>query len=89
MHAVGADRLGEVRPVVDDEGDVARVRERQQPFGGALHRIVGRVLQAKLQCGDVAGIEGAGERIGEGGRLEGRRRDQVEAAGAQDYSPPL
>jgi len=42
-----------------------------------------------LQRGDIAGIERAGERIGEGGRLEGRRRDQIEAAGAQDYSPPL
>ena len=61
MDAVAAGGEREVGPVVHDEGDVARLRDRPQHVGGAADRVVVDILEAKLHAGDVAGIERLGE----------------------------
>jgi hypothetical protein len=48
-------------------------------IGGAADGVVVGLFQAELDRGDVAGIERASELVGEGRRLEARRRDEIEA----------
>ena len=68
MDAVAAQLGGEIGPVVHQEGDVARLRDRHQDFGGAADVVVRDVLQPQLQPGDVAGLERARQRVGKTAR---------------------
>ena len=61
MHAVAAGRERQIGPVVHQEGDAARLRDRPQHVGGAADRVVVDVLQPQLHAGDVAGIERRGQ----------------------------
>ena len=64
MDAVGPRRRSDIRAVVDDEGDVALVADRAQPFGGAPEGCVVDALEAELDAGDIAGVERRGEVVG-------------------------
>jgi len=84
VHAVAAETGGEVGAVVEDDGDGAALRDRQDGRDGAGDLGVRRRLDADLQGGDVAGVQRTLERLDERPEVrERRRRDQVEAAGAQ------
>ena len=72
---------GEVGAVVEDEGDVAGLRDRPQHVAGAPDRVVVRVLQPQLHAGDVAGVERRRQHQRKRRRVEARRRDQIEPAG--------
>ena len=60
---------------------------------GAADFFVACVFEAKLQAGDVARIQGRDQAVGKGGRIERRRRDQIEttalAAVRGDQTRPL
>ncbi len=54
MDAIGARRVGKVGPVVDDKRHVMGVADGKQRLHGVPDFLVGGVLQAQLQAGDVA-----------------------------------
>ena len=86
MRAVRAEFRREVGPVVDEEGDIARLHKRHQDFGCTadgvrFRRCLVLALETKLQAGDVARVERHLQRVGEGARLEAGRGDEIEAAG--------
>ena len=68
------------RVLVDHQRHAARVADRAQNLGGGDPRRARRLGQTKLDAGDIARIQRGGERLGEGGRLDARRRDEVEPA---------
>jgi hypothetical protein len=79
MHAVAPRRQREVGTVVHEESDAALLRDGPERVGGAADRVVVGLLEAKLDRGDVAGIERARELSCEVCRGEARRRDEIEA----------
>ena len=83
MDAVATGGEREVGTIVHQERHAALLRHRAQRVGGAADRVVIGRLEAKLDAGDVAGIERCRKAVGEGRRFEGGRRDEVEAGAAQ------
>ena len=81
MDAVAAGGFGEIGAVVHQKGDVVLLRHRHQRIRGAADRIVGGFLQAKLQAGDIAGVERQGKPVGEI-RRQFWRGNEIEAAHA-------
>ena len=81
VDAVGPGRADQVMAGVEQEGDLALLADRRQdPRDGAIGVIVG-IGEVELETGDVGGVEGRGQDIGKGRRLQCRRREKVEAAG--------
>ena len=66
--------------LVEHEGEVVRLRDRHQGLRGAADFVVGAILQAQLQTGDIAAAQRRLQRLGKGRRLDPGRCDQVEAA---------
>ncbi len=91
MDAVAIGGQREVGAIVHEERHAALLRHRAQRVGGAADRVVTGRLEAKLDAGDIAGVERLGETVGERRRREGRRRDEVEAGrhGAPAQASPL
>ena len=82
MDAVAAGLEGEVGAVVQQNGDAAPLRRRAQHVHHATQIVVGQVLQADLDTGDVAGIQGGLPRLHPLVRIfDDRGGDQVQAAG--------
>jgi hypothetical protein len=89
MDAVGAARRGDVGPIVDDEGDVARLAGRTEQVAGVAQRLVVEILEAELNAGDVIGVERFRERVAEARRFDLGRRDEIEPAALVAQSCPL
>ena len=89
MDAVRAQFDREVRPVVDQHGDAAFLRARNNVAAKFEDMAVGRRnalarFQAQLQAGDVARIERIVELVGKRSNVRDfRRGDEVEAAAAR------
>ena len=77
----------EVRPVVQDEGDVADLDQRPERIDRAADLIVRDVLQPQLDTGDIAGIQRGFQNRRERRRIDGRRRDQIKTAGVYQAAP--
>ena len=78
MDAVAAGREREIGPVIHEEGDAAALRDGTEQLRRAANRVVVDILQAKLQAADIAGVERLFETLGESGRVERRRGDEIE-----------
>ena len=90
MHAVAAGLEGEVGAVVEDEGDASALDFGAQEVDGAANLVVGQALKAQLHAGDISGIEGGGQGLGEGRDVgQAGRRHQIEAAGGGNGRDPL
>src|SRR5207249_1681641 len=75
----------EIGAIVQQELDAARLADGPERVDRALPHVVGGVLQPELDRGDVAGVERPGERVGEGVKVEGLGRDDVEPAALGDH----
>ena len=85
VDAVGAGLQDKVGAVVEEEGDAARLGDREKGVDGAAPVVVVGFLEAKLDGGDVACVEGASEGLGEVGAGCGGG-DEVEfAVGHQGF----
>ena len=80
MCSVGADRFGEIGPVVDNKRYVARMADRHQALAGGAHSIVIGTLETELHAAHVPTVERRGQVVDEGIRSQLRWRDKVEAA---------
>jgi hypothetical protein len=81
MHAVRAQLEAQIWPVVDDEGNAARLCDRGQRGARAQHGIISDPLEPQLEAGDVTRVKRARQDLGKAGRIiEARRRDQIEPA---------
>jgi hypothetical protein len=78
MDAVAIELAGEIGPVVHDEGDSARLRDRLQDAGCRPDRRIVAVFEAQLQAGDVAAGERLFELAGEAVGFKRGRRYQIE-----------
>src|SRR5262245_26890633 len=70
----------EIGAVVQQELDPARLADGPDHVDRPLPDVVGSVLQPKLYRRDVTRVECLAQRVGEGVKLEGLGRDDVEAA---------
>ena len=87
MDTVAAQLRGQVGSVVQQEGDVAALADGAQDVDGPADVVVIGRFQAKLDAIDPAGVQRFRQPVGEGRRLEARRRDQVQPAGGGDAQP--
>ena len=81
MDAVGAGGERQIRPVVEDEGDVGARANGEQARGGTKDDFVGDALEAELQARHVARLERRRQRALECDRLEGGRGHEIKPAG--------
>ncbi len=86
MGAVAAGAHGEVGPVVEQKGDVARLRHRTKQLHRMKDLVVRHVLEPELHRADVARVQRLGEQRDERLRHQRRRRHQVKAAGLRHAS---
>ena len=66
VNPVAAGLGGEIGAVVQEEGDIAGLGDRGKGEGGLPDGVVVDALETKLDAGDLAGIQGQGQGIGEG-----------------------
>ena len=81
VHAIGAGLLRQIGAVIQDEGDIMGMADRQQRLAGAQHLVIAHVLQAQLEGGHRATIQRRLQAFGEGRQHDLRRRDHVKLAG--------
>lgn len=75
MDAVAAGLGRQIGAVVQDEGDVARLGDREQDVDGAADRVVIDILQPQLETGDVAAVKACSSR---GAKVAGSRAGGVQ-----------
>ena len=79
MHAIGAKAPGEVRTVIQDEGNASVLRNPEKGSARLQDLVIADVLQAQLQAGDIAAAKRLAKCIAEA-RVELGRRDEVKTA---------
>ena len=85
--AVTVELRGEVRPIIHDERDAARLRDRLQHRGRPAHRGIVDLLEPQLQAGDIAARERLFEVLREPVGIQRRRRNEIEPGGRRSFSP--
>jgi len=81
VNAIASRLGGEVGAIVHQNRHAAGLGNRDQDLGHPPDLIIVDVLQADLQASHVVGIDGCGERLGEGRQFDARWRHEIEAAG--------
>jgi len=79
MHAIGAEAPGEVRTVIQDEGNASILRNPEKRGTRLQDLVIADVLQAQLQAGDIAAAKRLAKCIAEA-PVELGRRDEVKTA---------
>lgn len=92
MNAVGVQSQRQIGPVIDDEGHAALLRDGAEAAAHFEHLVVGHILQAQLQAGDVARVQSGDQGLFEFRQIgDGRRRNGVKPANGlivhSDFAP--
>ena len=83
MGAIAAMGDGEVRAVVDEEGDIAGLHDGAQDVDGAADGFIVHLFQAELHRRDVTGVQRLCHRGGKGLQINPRWGDQIDSAFAR------
>ena len=80
MRSITAIARRQVRPIVDDESDIMRVRDRHQHIDRTPDRRVVDLFQSKLQTGDITAAQRRFKLLGERDRLQDGGGHEIEPA---------
>jgi hypothetical protein len=79
VHAICAEAPGEVRTVIQDEGNASVLRDAEKGSARLQDLVIADILQPQLQAGDIAAAKRLAKRVTEA-PVELGRRDEVKSA---------